>query len=444
MCYAIPGRVYALDGNHVTIDYFGEKRNALNEIASLHVGDFVYAQGGYVIQIVAAHEAETILSVWKDLFFELQAVDQSLARLQRTPDAAVSPALARILDKALAYTPRHNQPYVCPLSDDELLYLLQLNDEQEITLLLKTANFLRQKWLGNACCVHGIIECSNQCTQACHYCGISTHNTTLSRYQMTPDEIVDAACDAVSRYGFKTLVLQTGEHAGYSVTTLCDVIRAIKARVSVLLFISFGEVGSEGLQQLYDAGARGLLMRFETSNPTVYAQLHPGNSLEMRCNQLREAFRMGYLVITGALIGLPGTTPRDVLHDIQLAKKLNAEMYSFGPFLPHPNTPLSSVNSVSENAVLKALAVLRMVDPCQGKILVTTGFETLAPDARERGLMSGGNSVMLTVTPAHLKKHYALYPHRAHTNETLETQIETTRALLKNLGRAPTDIGIKK
>jgi len=88
--------------------------------------------------------------------------------------------------------------------------------------------------------------------------------------------------------------------------------------------------------------------------------------------------------------------------------------------------------------------VLRIVDPCCGKILVTTGFETLSADAREQGLMAGGNSVMLTVTPEHLKEKYELYPHRAHSDESLETQIETTRALLQRIGRAPTDIGVQR
>ena len=50
MCYAIPGKVTAIDGKKVTVDYFGEKKKAINEIVDLKVGDYIYAQGGYVIQ----------------------------------------------------------------------------------------------------------------------------------------------------------------------------------------------------------------------------------------------------------------------------------------------------------------------------------------------------------------------------------------------------------
>jgi len=50
MCYAIPGNVQNVDGNSITVDYFGEKRKARNEFYNLEVGDYVYAQGGFVVQ----------------------------------------------------------------------------------------------------------------------------------------------------------------------------------------------------------------------------------------------------------------------------------------------------------------------------------------------------------------------------------------------------------
>ncbi len=50
MCYAIPGNVKNIAGNLITVDYFGEERKARNDFYDLQVGDYVYAQGGYVVQ----------------------------------------------------------------------------------------------------------------------------------------------------------------------------------------------------------------------------------------------------------------------------------------------------------------------------------------------------------------------------------------------------------
>ncbi len=72
------------------------------------------------------------------------------------------------------------------------------------------ANFLRQKHLKNACCVHGIIEFSNYCKNDCEYCGIRK-SVDIKRYRMSDDEILQAVDEAVNKYGFKALVLQSGE-----------------------------------------------------------------------------------------------------------------------------------------------------------------------------------------------------------------------------------------
>jgi biotin synthase len=328
MCYAIPGKVLAIQDRTVTVDYFGETKTARNELPAVRVGDYIYAQGGYVIEIVPEQEARSILDAWKETFFALQDVDVTLTRVARDKHG-VPDSIVRILDKALEER---------PLDRSELLQLMGLEKDHELKLLYQTANFLRQKNLSNSCCVHGIVEFSNHCVQQCLYCGISTHNKNVSRYRMSRTEILDAVHEAVEVHGFKALVLQSGEDHGYPVKELCSLLREIKARHAALLFVSCGEVGPEGLQSLYDAGARGLLMRFETSNPVLYEKLRPGCRLETRLEHLKAAYRMGYLILTGGLIGLPGQTRADVLNDILLTKELHAEMYSFGPFLPHPET----------------------------------------------------------------------------------------------------------
>jgi biotin synthase len=422
MCYAIPGKVTALEGKNVTVDYFGEKKKALNEIVNLKVGDYIYAQGGYVIQTIPEREAIEVLETWKELFFELRETD---LRLSRKPDElGVDKSFSLIIDKAVEGR---------ELKKDELLRLLKSEDKSELELLYKTANFLRAKYLSNSCCVHGIIEFSNYCRHDCAYCGIRRSNTIIQRYRMTDEEILAAAGEAIEQHGFKALVLQAGEDPEFPPERVAAVIRAIKQKHAVLIFVSVGEIGREGLKKLYEAGARGVLLRFETSDPKLYGNIHCGDKLEDRLQDVRDAYELGYLVLTGGLIGLPGQTVESLLDDIILTKELNAEMYSFGPVLPDgPPTEL----------VLKVLAVSRIVDPKNAKIVVTTGFETLDPEARRKGLLAGANSVMMNVTPLQYRRLYNIYPDRAHTEETIEAQIRSTLDLLYSLGRAPTDLGV--
>ncbi|MBU0548391.1 MAG: radical SAM protein [Candidatus Omnitrophica bacterium] len=447
MCYAIPGKVEKIEKKTVIVDYFGEKRKALNELPQISVGDYIYAQGGFVVSKISVSEAESILAVWKETFFQLQEVDLRISRLN-LGDKNTDKNLLEILDKASQSK---------ELSRDELLCLLELKDQSKLELLLKTANFLRQKYHKNSCCVHGIIEISNHCIRGCQYCGISYHNKELQRYRMTKDEILKSAQVAVQEYGFKSLVLQSGEDPGYSVDELADIIKEIKDKFPTLVFISFGEIGIGGLEKLYQAGARGLLMRFETSNPKIYEDVHPGQNLESRLMHLQQAYKMGYMIITGGLIGIPGQSKEDILNDIFLAKELHAEMFSFGPFIPHPHTPFAEIKPVQHPALsdrpvrasrasaqveeaVKVLAVARIVDNTQAKILVTTALETLSREAAKSGLLAGANSLMLNVTPLAYRPFYSIYPNRAHQSENITAQIDSAVMLLRSLGRAPTDI----
>jgi biotin synthase len=431
MCYALPGRIKSINGKHVVVEYYGEEKKAVNELKALEIGDFVYAQGGYVIEKITPVEANNILETWKDLFFELKDIDASTVKINISafPDSHTKSILQSALEGS-------------EINSSDTLELLNMSGDHNVELLYQTANHLRQKYHDNSCCVHGIIEISNICKSSCEYCGISTHNKSITRYRMTKDEIMSAVKQTAVDYGFKSLVLQSGEDA-YTVGELVDIVRTIKENYPSLICISFGEIGFDGLKALYDAGARAVLMRFETSNPDLYKTVCPERNLQKRISELREAYRLGYLVTTGSLIGIPGQTAQDILNDIKLASDLHAEMMSFGPFISHPETPLKEIPSVDEEMMLKVIAVARTIAHRDAKVLVTTAFETISANARLKGLKAGASSVMLNATPLSYRKFYSLYPNRAHESETIVKQIDDTIKLLMTLGRAPTDLSVR-
>jgi hypothetical protein len=49
---------------------------------------------------------------------------------------------------------------------------------------------------------------------------------------------------------------------------------------------------------------------------------------------------------------------------------------------------------------------------------------------------------MLNVTPMQYSRLSCIHPNRAHGGESIERQIADTLELLKNLGRASTDLGV--
>ena len=53
MCYAIPAKLIAINGQIGTVDYFGEHRQVLLDLDDLHIGDYIYAQGGVSVRKIA-------------------------------------------------------------------------------------------------------------------------------------------------------------------------------------------------------------------------------------------------------------------------------------------------------------------------------------------------------------------------------------------------------
>lgn len=392
MCYAIPGKIIEINDNIVVVDYFGEKKKARNEFYELSPGDYIYAQGGLVVQRISPTEAKDILQIWREYFFKLQE-----------------------LDLRLTYEPK---------------------------TLYQIANSTRRKYLGNSCCVHGIIEFSNWCRNNCFYCGLRKDNTHIKRYRMSMEEIIERVIYAVKELNFKALVLQSGEDLWYDEKVLVAMVKKIMEETPILLILSIGERDIDLYEKLYQAGAKAVLLRFETGNPLLYERYRPGDKLEDRLALIKKLHGIGYLVFTGFLIGLPGQTEQDILNDIDLTVSLNADMFSFGPFIPHPATPLKDALKPTMELVLTTIARTRMMYP-ESRILVTTALETLdRENGAKSGLLAGGNSLMINLTPNKYRQFYEIYPEKANIDENIKDVIQKTLALLSSLGRAPTDLGL--
>lgn len=430
MCYAIPGKIVSLDGNIATIDYFGEYRKAQiigNQNLGLKPGDYIYAQGGVIVGKVNKKQALETLEIWKKQFFELKKIDEKLSEPAHMEKTDIVP----ILKKA-------EQNYI--LTFTEIKKIIENTEKDSLQSIYQTANSIRKNKIDNACCVHGIIEFSNYCESNCFYCGLRCANKKIKRYRMNENEILDAVDYAVNELGFKALVLQSGEDSHYTDKMLVELVKKIREKHGILIFISIGERSIECYKQLYQAGAYGALLRFETSNKHIYSQIRPGKKLENRLALIKELKKIGFVLATGFLIGLPGETTQDKINNILLTKNINPDMYSFGPLIPHSETPLSHSKKPSISEVLKIIAVSRFVDN-QSKILVTTALETLDNNARKLGLLSGANSLMIDITPEKYMQLYDIYPGKTKSSK-LKEEIKNTIELLHSLGRAPTDLGV--
>lgn len=303
------------------------------------------------------------------------------------------------------------------VSQEEIVQLLKSDDE----LLFKYADECRKKYVGDEVHLRGLIEFSNNCKNTCQYCGLNCFNKKLERYRLTEDEIIDFAKKGVE-YGYKTIVLQSGEDVYFTQDRMVHIIKEIK-KMDVALTLSLGEKSYEEYKAYKDAGADRYLIRIETTDVNLYHELHPKMSYENRVECLKNLQKLGFETGSGCLVGLPNQTIESLANDILFFKENNFDMIGVGPFIPHPETPLWTGKDTKEDKEkrfklsLRVMAVIRLLLK-NINIPATTAMESINPNGRIIALQSGANVVMPNITEGDYRKKYEIYPDKICINDS--------------------------
>ncbi|MBO7721062.1 MAG: radical SAM protein, partial [Kiritimatiellae bacterium] len=212
------------------------------------------------------------------------------------------------------------------LDADERAELLAAESPGELAALFDAAYAVKVRHCGRAVAMRGIIEAGNVCAKDCFYCGIRRSNRNVRRYSLEADEIVRLA-ELDASLGYASLVIQSGEIESKEHTAFIeDVLRRI-AHLDLGVTLSLGEQSFEVYRRWKAAGAARYLLRIETSNPELYARLHPaGHSWRRRVECLRDLRECGYQVGTGVMCALPGQTLADLSRDIGFFAEMDVDM----------------------------------------------------------------------------------------------------------------------
>lgn len=316
---------------------------------------------------------------------------------------------------------------------DEIIFLLNLQKEEEIKQLFVKADEIRKIYCGDEVHLRGVIEFSNYCDENCMYCGLRDDNFSISRYRMSPEEIIETA-KLISNVGIKTVVLQSGEDGYFDTDMIAYVIYTIKQNSDVAVTLSLGDRGFEEYRNWKIAGADRYLLKHETANPRLYSIYHNGEHLDDRVGHLRYLKSLGYQIGSGNLVGLPSQTIPDLADDILLMHELAVNMAAVGPFIPSPFTPYQNRKHGSVELTLKTMAVTRIVLK-DVHIPATTALDSLDNFGREKGLNCGANVVMPNFTPHPYRENYTIYSNKRGINDDPELVHKSILNRIQSIGR---------
>ena len=299
------------------------------------------------------------------------------------------------------------------LSHKELVTLLSSSFYDQA--LFKASDTMRKKHVGEDVHLKGLLEFSNICSRTCYYCGLRAENRTIKRYKLKKEEILESSKRAIN-YGYKTIVLQSGESNIYKCEDICEIISSIR-KLGASVTLSLGEKSEKEYQAYKESGANRYLLRIETTDRELYAKLHPHMSYQNRLECLYILQNLGYETGSGSLVGLPNQSIDSLANDLLFFKNFDFDMIGIGPFIPSENTPLAHATGGSLQLAFKMMALVRLLLP-KINIPATTAMETLHHDGRAFALQSGANVVMPAVTEGEYRALYRLYPGKKYTNGT--------------------------
>lgn len=331
------------------------------------------------------------------------------------------------------------------MNKTKILSLLKECKESELEFLQKEADKIREKYVGNEVHLRAIIEISNFCSNDCSYCGINRENKSLKRYRMTEEEILDTVRKCY-RLGFKTIVLQSGQDPLLETKFISKILKKIKDEFDIAITLSLGERSTEDYIEFKKSGADRYLLKFETSDFSLYKMAHPSRYLNKndRIDTIKKLKEIGYEVGSGMIVGLPYQTYDSLVEDLYLLKDLKLDMVAIGPYIPHKETPFYNLLDKiqikdAQKVTLILIAILRILMK-DINIPSTTALSVLNPkEGRILGLKYGANVIMPDLTPQPYRSFYDIYEGKTSQKEWNEEEQSKLISQLKEIGRFPSE-----
>ncbi len=352
------------------------------------------------------------------------------------------------MDKSFKYIANKDKKSVLKVDLDNItandLYNFLSLPENEIESLINLAAKVKEDNVGNTVYYRGLIEYSNICSKNCLYCGIRACNANVVRYELSEEEVVNAARFA-AEHSYANLVIQSGERSDsefiHKIARLLSKIHA-ETDHKLRITLSLGEHTYDTYKLWKDCGADRYLLRIETSNEDLYKKLHPNDgkhSYSKRVKAIETLRKLEYQVGSGVMIGLPFQTIEHMVNDLLFLKNYDIDMVGMGPYIEHQDTPLYKYKdlllSKNERFLLgvKMVASLRILMK-DINIAATTAMQALNPNGREIAIMAGANVIMPNITPLKYRKEYLLYEDKPCTDEDSEQCLKCLEKRITSTG----------
>ena len=260
--------------------------------------------------------------------------------------------------------------------------------------LCEGADRIRAHFVGDNVDLCSIINGrSGQCTENCKFCAQSAHNhTDCEVYSLLPEEEIVEACRFNESQGVDRFSIVTSGRTldGEEFDKAVHAFETMHRECKIDLCASMGFLTEEQLHRLHEAGVTSYHHNIETSRRN-FPNICTTHTYEQKIETLKKVKAEGMCACSGGIIGMGETWEDRIDMAVSLAE-LGIDSIPINALMPIKGTPLEDLEQLSEDDILRTVAMFRYYNP-EANIRLAAGRALLTNDG-EYAFTSGASATI--------------------------------------------------